>query len=480
VFRPIVPSTSPRLPTGTPAPRSAPAVRVAALALVLALVLALAARGPGAAHAAGGFAPNAGVLGAATTNASMIPPTPGRAKEFTFLRANGLFHIFYMRDNLAVNKDSTEHDFGHAVSSDLVHWTQLSPVMAVRPDKWDNAHVWAPHVVEQNGIYYMYYVGVTYEPFAWTWYQRIGIATSTDLMNWTRYDQPVYGGDRIPWAYADSSQFDGSQCRDPYLMPDPDNPGQWLMYFVTEPATAHGQLIVGVARNSGGFTPFQDVGPIWSTDAAHYWGWVESPCVFQHDGLWYMFCTTTSGHVINFRTATTLTTDSTQWAVKYRLWDMVGQDPQSDTWFGVEHLNVDGHDYLAYVDPYDSGIDFQEMVWGTPPAFFALAQPVTAGVPSADPPRTLALAVLGRSGDGDGDGAVLRLSLPEAGAVRIDLYDVSGRRVRALAAGSYPRGESLVRWDARDGAGARVRDGIYFARVRTASGERSARVLVTG
>jgi hypothetical protein len=443
------------------------------LALLALLTLGAAWRSPAASPAPPGFEPLA-----TQSAAAMIPPGPGRPKEFAFLRANGLFHIFYMRDNLLLPQDSTELELGHAVSTDLLHWTHLSPVLHVRPDKWDNGHIWAPHVVEQDGTYYMWYTGVTMVPFAWKWYQRIGVATSTDLMNWTRYDEPVYGGNMVPWAYSDSSQFDGCQFRDPYVMPDPDNPGKWLMYYVTVPAAVRGQLLVGIARNSGGMTPWHDLGePMWSTNAYHNWGWVESPNVFQHGPLWYLFVTTNSGHVLGFRTATSPTADSTQWLVKYRLYDMVGQDPLSDSWFGVEHVNVNGRDYLAYVNPYDSGIDIQEMIWGTPP-YFTLTRPITTGVPAAPPPAALGLAVLGRAADPGG--IVLRLSVPAATTGRLELFDVTGRRVRELLDGPLRQGESLVSWDGRAGQGPRVPRGIYFARLVTPSGTCSARVLVTG
>jgi hypothetical protein len=448
------------------------------LRALLALALLLAAAAPAGAGLSRGD--DEGLPGFrpldAQAVAAMVPPSPGRAKEFAFIRANGLFHIFYMSDNLTVPKDSTERELGHAVSTDLAHWTQLAPVLHVRPDKWDNAHVWAPDIVEQDGIYYLYYVGVTYEPFAWTWYQHIGVATSTDLMNWTRYDQPVYGGHQVPWAYCDSSTFDGSQFRDPDVIPDPYHPGQQLMFYVTEPQSAHGQLLVAAARNGGGLTPWHDIGPIWSTDSAHYWGWVESPQLFQHDSLWFMFVTTNTGHVIGFRTATQLTTDSTQWATKYRLYDSVGQDPNSDLWFGVEHLNMDGHDYFAYVNPYDSGIDIQEMVWGAPPTFFSLEPAITAGAALADRPPPLALRVLGHGALAGS--IVFRLALPQAGAARLELFDVAGRRIRRLLDAALPRGESLVTWDGRGEGGARAASGVYFARLATPSGQASARVLV--
>src|SRR5439155_8954790 len=112
----------------------------------------------------------------------------------------------------------------------------------------------------------------------------------------------------------------------------------------------------------------------------------------------------------------------------------------------------DGHDYLAYVNPYDNGIDIQEMIWGTPPSFFSLAAPVTTAVAPVEPPVVLRLAVLGR-GAGERD-VVFRLSLPAASGARLELFDVTGRRVRCVRDGTLPRGESLVTWDGRNEFGA--------------------------
>ena len=58
----------------------------------------------------------------------------------------------------------------------------------MRPGHWDNAKVWAPDIKEVDGVYYMFYTGVTNQPGAYAAYQRIGLATSTDLMTWNRLD----------------------------------------------------------------------------------------------------------------------------------------------------------------------------------------------------------------------------------------------------------------------------------------------------
>jgi hypothetical protein len=66
------------------------------------------------------------------------------------------------------------------------------------------------------------------------------------------------------------------------------------------------------------------------------------------------------------------------------------------------------------------------------------------------------------------------LTLPEATAPRIEIFDVRGRLVRALAPGPLAAGPHTIEWDGRHGDGARAHAGIYFARLVTARGERLA------
>ena len=82
--------------------------------------------------------------------AFMIPGSPIRPKDFTLLKRDGVYHLFYIRNNTSLPASQSERDFGHAVSVDLYHWTQLPPVMRVDTLGWDNEHVWAPHIVERD------------------------------------------------------------------------------------------------------------------------------------------------------------------------------------------------------------------------------------------------------------------------------------------------------------------------------------------
>jgi endonuclease/exonuclease/phosphatase family metal-dependent hydrolase len=62
-------------------------------------------------------------------------------------------------------------------------------------------------------------------------------------------------------------------------------------------------------------------------------------------------------------------------------------------------------------------------------------------------------------------GTSLALTLPRDTDVSVSVYDVAGRRVRALVSGTLTRGIHEIAWDGRDRAGAKVSTGVYFYRV---------------
>ena len=64
-------------------------------------------------------------------------------------------------------------------------------------------------------------------------------------------------------------------------------------------------------------------------------------------------------------------------------------------------------------------------------------------------------------------GVTLRFGLPRSGHVRIEVFDVRGRRVTVLADGRYDAGWQRATWSGRNAAGKRVAPGMYFARVAT-------------
>jgi hypothetical protein len=94
------------------------------------------------------------------------------------------------------------------------------------------------------------------------------------------------------------------------------------------------------------------------------------------------------------------------------------------------------------------------------------------------PGGRLGLVARGATGSSlEGGGPVLEVELPAATRARLALHDVTGRQVRTLVDETLPEGVSTHRWDGRDDAGRMSPPGLYFARLRTEFGARTARVL---
>lgn len=312
--------------------------------------------------------------------AYMVPGQPIRPKDFTLIKKDGSYHLFYIRNNAALPIDMTENSFGHAVSNDLFYWQQLPPVMVCDPEGWDNLHVWAPHVIERDGLYWMLYTGVQRSPDKFADTQMMGLAVSSDLMNWTRVENsPVFNAEQVPWAWW-APLSPRPAFRDPFVMPDPAHPGDWLMYYTANYATDTTATVVGVARSEGDFTQWQDLKPITITYKDYTYNTLtESPHLFQHNGLWYLFITTSSGQPLTFYTSPDPTGDLPAWTYRGRLRSMLGYD--TAFFYASEFLRDGLRDYFAFVN--GDRIEFREILWGSSWQF-TLVQPPLLNVLSMD------------------------------------------------------------------------------------------------
>ncbi len=144
-----------------------------------------------------------------------------------------------------------EAQFVYGRSSDLCTWETLDPILAERKTgSWDEYAVWAPHVFVENGVYYMYYTGVTND-----YTQSILLATSTnpaDPKSWEEQGvvfQPDHTGTNWqPGQWAD--------CRDPAVFRI--GPQLYLYYTATDETGG----IIGLATASNPAGPWRDWGTV--------------------------------------------------------------------------------------------------------------------------------------------------------------------------------------------------------------------------
>jgi hypothetical protein len=97
-----------------------------------------------------------------------------------------------------------------------------------------------------------------------------------------------------------------------------------------------------------------------------------------------------------------------------------------------------------------------------------------AGDPAAGANAALALRAAPNPARGE---TVLSFTLPRPAAVELGVFDLAGRRVRALAPGALGAGPHRVRWDGRDARGRAVPGGVYLARLRALGMTASVRLL---
>ena len=125
-------------------------------------------------------------------------------------RATGTWHVYAITHAEPANP-LDEKSFGHATApTPNGPWTKQPPALVADPAAGES-HIWAPYVMYDAGTYYMFYAAGTPDHTAY----RMHLATSTDLMHWTR--------DAANPLFTDG--FDG---RDPMVRKVGD---QWVMYY---------------------------------------------------------------------------------------------------------------------------------------------------------------------------------------------------------------------------------------------------------
>ncbi len=72
----------------------------------------------------------------------------------------------------------------------------------------------------------------------------------------------------------------------------------------------------------------------------------------------------------------------------------------------------------------------------------------------------------------------IKYQLPEDGIVRVDMIDGGGKLQKILLWGPQYAGENTMTWDATNAAGSKVRNGIYFCRIRYRDQSQSVRIAV--
>ena len=174
--------------------------------------------------------------------------------DFWLAREGGSYHLFFLQASRALHDPDRRHyraGIGHAVSTDLRHWTQVDDAL-VHDDRpaFDDIATWTGSVVrDPDGLWRMFYTGVGSPGDGLV--QRIGMATSPDLTTWNRHDGPLLEADPRWYERLGEAPWPNEAWRDPWVFADPDGDG-WHMLITARanhgPADDRG--VIGHARSA--------------------------------------------------------------------------------------------------------------------------------------------------------------------------------------------------------------------------------------
>lgn len=132
---------------------------------------------------------------------------------------DGVFHLFHLV--------LPNHDYiAHAVSDDGLSWRRVKNALYVgEPGAWDDDMLWTMHVSpdpDREGYWRMFYTGLSRREYGRV--QRVGLAASSNLVDWMRIEGPGYPLE-VSGEFYESGIDEGRKWvsfRDPFFYQDPE------------------------------------------------------------------------------------------------------------------------------------------------------------------------------------------------------------------------------------------------------------------
>ncbi len=208
--------------------------------------------------------------------------------DFWLTRDGPDHHLFYLQADRALGDPELRHwnpSIGHAVSQDLTEWEVLPDALAPGPPgTWDDYSTWTGSVIEHDGRWYLLYTGTHRAEQGKL--QRIGLATSDDLLHWERHpDNPVLTRDERWYEGFDPDAWKEQAWRDPWVFRHPET-GDFHALITARttigPPDARG--VIGHAR-SDDLIRWEVLPPL--TEPGEF-GHLEVPQLVALDDRWYL------------------------------------------------------------------------------------------------------------------------------------------------------------------------------------------------
>jgi len=183
---------------------------------------------------------------------------------------DGQWHLFGITHREPADPMHEIH-FAHATAKTLLQkpWDKQPFALSVAAKLWNEIHLWAPYVIQHDGVYYMFYCAGDQDHTKY----KIHLATSKDLRKWTRKkNNPVV--------------VDGYDARDPYVTKVGDH---WVLYYTATSKPNEGNHIVACVTSDDLVHWGKRRVVFTDPSEGKCGGPTESPFVVRRGDSWYLF-----------------------------------------------------------------------------------------------------------------------------------------------------------------------------------------------
>jgi arabinan endo-1,5-alpha-L-arabinosidase len=351
----------------------------------------------------------------------------------------GVWHMYgIMYPDPGSDDSSYVNYFGHASANQMmqVSWTEESPPFYESLSPGDV--LWAPHIVYNEGVYYMFYCGGG-ELNSY----KICLRTSADLVTWS--DKQILFQD-------------GYQARDPMVLYIQEI-GKWVMYYCATEYSEGGNHIVACRTSSDLYN--------WSERQVVYrdlhtgtdYGPTESPFVVRRSDYYYLFIGPRpydypTETVPNWEHPGYCGTDVFR-SANWNGWtnaDFVG-------WIDAHAPEIvrddDGQWYASHCGVLQGGLFIRRMYWldGLSSEDITHENPCDSAIFFHNVPNPFESETN------------IYFTLDNNDHIILEVLDLMGRTVTKLLNENRCMGENHVSWDGTNDLGERVPEGIYLGKI---------------